>query len=61
MPDLDTATAGGVNAVVEVSERYDYLAQLDVEGGYSSYNGAFARLTSLAHNADDGAEGRVEK
>ncbi len=44
MPDLDNISAGSVNAVVEVAERYDYLAQVDVEAGYSSYNGAFVTL-----------------
>ena len=44
MPDLDTTTAGEVNAVVEVVERYDFLAQVDAELGYSSYNGAFLKL-----------------
>ncbi len=44
MPDLETTTAGEVNAVVEVVERYDFLAQLDIEAGYSSYNGAFLKL-----------------
>lgn len=44
MPDLDTTTAGEVNAVVEVVERYDFRAQVDTEAGYSSYNGAFLKL-----------------
>jgi outer membrane protein assembly factor BamA len=44
MPDLETTTAGEVNAVVEVVERYDFLAQVDIEGGYSSYNGVFFTL-----------------
>jgi len=44
MPDLDTTTAGEVNAVVEVVERNDFLAQVDAEAGYSSYNGAFLKL-----------------
>jgi outer membrane protein assembly factor BamA len=44
MPDLETTTAGEVNAVVEVVERYDFLAQVDAEAGYSSYNGAFLKL-----------------
>jgi len=44
MPDLETTTAGEVNAVVEVVERYDFFAQIDVELGYSSYNGAFLKL-----------------
>jgi len=44
MPDLETTTAGEVNAVVEVVERYDFRAQVDAEAGYSSYNGAFLKL-----------------
>ncbi|MGH2898545.1 MAG: POTRA domain-containing protein, partial [Solirubrobacteraceae bacterium] len=44
MPDLDTTTAGEVNAVVAVVERYDFRAQVDAEAGYSSYNGAFLKL-----------------
>lgn len=44
MPDLETTRAGEVNAVVEVVERYDFLAQIDAEAGYSSYNGAFLKL-----------------
>jgi outer membrane protein assembly factor BamA len=44
MPDLETTTSGEVNAVVGVVERYDFLAQVDAEAGYSSYNGAFLKL-----------------
>jgi len=44
MPDLETRNEGEVNAVVEVVERYDFLAQVDTEAGYSSYNGAFLKL-----------------
>jgi outer membrane protein assembly factor BamA len=44
MPDLETTTTGEVNAVVEVVERYDFFAQIDLELGYSSYNGAFLKL-----------------
>lgn len=44
MPDLDHTTAGEVNALVEVTERYDYKARVDAELGYSSYNGAFVKL-----------------
>ncbi|HEY6179286.1 MAG TPA: BamA/TamA family outer membrane protein, partial [Kofleriaceae bacterium] len=54
MPDLETASAGEVNsevnAVVEVVERYDFLAQVDVETGYSSYNGAFLTLIPSFRN-----------
>ena len=44
MPDLDNTSAGSVNAVVEVTERYDFRAQVETEVGLSSYNGAFIRL-----------------
>jgi outer membrane protein assembly factor BamA len=50
LPDLESTRAGEVNAVVEVVERYDYLAQLDAELGYSSYNGAFVRLIPSLKN-----------
>lgn len=50
MPDLETASAGGVNAVVEVTERFDYKMQLDIEGGYSSFNGAFAKVIPSLRN-----------
>jgi outer membrane protein insertion porin family len=38
--DLDGDSAN-VNIIVHVEERYDNTAQLDLEGGYSSYYGAF--------------------
>lgn len=41
MPDLDNISEGSVNTVVEVAERYDYWAQLDIETGGSTYNGVF--------------------
>ncbi|MEO8700811.1 MAG: POTRA domain-containing protein [Kofleriaceae bacterium] len=44
MPDLDTTSGGAVNAVVEVTERYDFRTQVDLEVGYSSFNGAFIKL-----------------
>jgi outer membrane protein assembly factor BamA len=50
MPDLENTTAGEVNAVVEVVERYDFLAQVDAEAGYSSYNGAFVKLIPSFRN-----------
>jgi outer membrane protein assembly factor BamA len=50
LPDLESTRTGEVNAVVEVVERYDYLAQLDAEIGYSSYNGAFVRLIPSLKN-----------
>jgi outer membrane protein assembly factor BamA len=42
VPDLD---AGGdvVNAVVHVEERYDYNAEIDLEGGYSSYTSFYVQ------------------
>ncbi|MDQ3334253.1 MAG: BamA/TamA family outer membrane protein [Myxococcota bacterium] len=50
MPDLDNTSGGTVNAVVEVTERYDYRMGVSVEGGYSSFNGAFLKLSpSLAN------------
>jgi outer membrane protein assembly factor BamA len=39
-----------VNAIVRVEERYDHLAQIDIEGGYSSYNGPFETVTAKASN-----------
>jgi len=50
MPDLETRNEGEVNAVVEVVERYDFLAQVDAEAGYSSYNGAFLKLIPSFQN-----------
>ena len=44
MPDLDNTSEGSVNAVVEVTERYDFRAQVETEVGLSSYNGLFVRL-----------------
>ena len=39
-----------VNAIVRVEERYDYLAQIELERGYSSYNGLFGSLTATDNN-----------
>ncbi|MGE0550467.1 MAG: POTRA domain-containing protein [Kofleriaceae bacterium] len=50
MPDLENASAGSVNAVIEVTERYDYTAHADLEAGYSSYFGAFLRLAPSFQN-----------
>ncbi|HEU0034082.1 MAG TPA: POTRA domain-containing protein [Kofleriaceae bacterium] len=50
MPNLETASAGEVNAVVEITERYDFFAQLDAEVGGSTYNGAFVRLIPSLKN-----------
>jgi outer membrane protein assembly factor BamA len=50
MPDLETTTAGEVNAVVEVVERYDFFSQVNAEAGYSSYNGAFLKLIPSLKN-----------
>lgn len=49
MLDLEKASAGAVNAVVEVTERHG-LAQLELELGYSSFNGAFAKLIPSFRN-----------
>jgi outer membrane protein assembly factor BamA len=43
MLDLDQTSTGAVNAVVEVTERYGF-AQVELEAGYSSFNGAFVKL-----------------
>lgn len=50
MPDLDSTSAGAVNAVVEVTERYDYVMGGTGEVGYSSFNGAFLRLSPAFQN-----------
>lgn len=50
MPDLDGTSEGEVNAVVEVTERYDRRFGLDLEGGYSSYSGAFLKLVPTIKN-----------
>ncbi len=42
--DIDKTTAGALNAVVEVTERYDYPLGLEASVGYSSFNGAFVSL-----------------
>lgn len=47
MPDLDNVSEGSVNAVVEVTERYDYLAQILVEGGFSRYNGTYGAFATV--------------
>jgi outer membrane protein assembly factor BamA len=47
--DLDGDSAY-VNVIIRVEERYDHLAQIDVEGGYSSYNGLFGTLTWTQSN-----------
>ncbi len=50
--DLETTSAGALNAVVELTERYDYRAGfgLDLEGGYSSFNGAFIKVLPTFKN-----------
>ncbi len=50
MPDLDGTSEGEVNAVVEVTERFDRRFGLDLEGGYSSYSGAFLKLVPTIKN-----------
>ncbi|HWU86074.1 MAG TPA: POTRA domain-containing protein, partial [Kofleriaceae bacterium] len=41
--DLKQTSTGAVNAVVEVTERYG-RAQVELESGYSSFNGAFVKV-----------------
>lgn len=50
MPDLDNISEGSVNAVVEIAERYDYRAQLDLEFGGSTYNGLFVTVNPAFKN-----------
>jgi outer membrane protein assembly factor BamA len=52
--NIDPIDLGGegqyVNALVRVEERYDNKAQIDVEFGYSSYNGLFSTVTAKLGN-----------
>lgn len=50
LPDLDTISAGEVNAVVEVVERYDFRALIETELGHSSFNGTFVKLLPSFRN-----------
>lgn len=50
MPDLENVSEGSVNAVVEIAERYDYRAQLDLEFGGSTYNGLFVTVNPASKN-----------
>ncbi len=50
MPDLENISQGSVNAVVEIAERYDYRAQLDLEFGGSTYNGLFVTINPAFKN-----------
>ena len=50
MPDLDATSSGQVNAVVEVTERYDRHGQMDAEVGYSTFNGMFVRAVPTLKN-----------
>ncbi|MEJ7600114.1 MAG: POTRA domain-containing protein [Kofleriaceae bacterium] len=50
MPELETTSTGEVNAVVEVTERYDYLMEVIGETGYSSFNGAFVKIIPALRN-----------
>lgn len=56
MPDLDCenqerpCNSDVINAVVRVEERYVYTAEVGVEGGYSSLNGAFGTVRSIQAN-----------
>jgi outer membrane protein assembly factor BamA len=43
MLDLESTSAGAVNAVVEVTERHG-TAQVEFEAGYSSFNGTFVKV-----------------
>ena len=43
MLELDKTSGGAVNTAVEVTERYGF-AQVELEAGYSSFNGAFVKL-----------------
>ena len=49
LPDLDSGSASA-SAIVRVEERYDYLAQLDLELGYSSVNHLFVTSTWGQHD-----------
>ena len=49
MLELEKTSGGAVNAVVEVTERHG-LAQIDLEAGYSSFNGAFVKLIPSFRN-----------
>lgn len=42
--DLDKTTAGSLNTVIELTERYDYRTGLEMSIGASSFNGAFISL-----------------
>ena len=52
--NIDPLDLGGdsqlVNAIVRVEERYDNKAQVDLEAGYSSYNGLFGTTTTRLGN-----------
>ncbi|MBA3396633.1 MAG: BamA/TamA family outer membrane protein [Deltaproteobacteria bacterium] len=50
MPDLETTSAGAVNAVIEVTERHDHFAQVTGETGYSSFNGTFVKAIPSIKN-----------
>jgi outer membrane protein assembly factor BamA len=50
MPDLNNTGTGEVNAVVEVTERYDYIVGAAFEFGYSSFNGVFTKLSPSFQN-----------
>jgi outer membrane protein assembly factor BamA len=48
--DIDKTTAGSLNIVVEVTERYDYPLGLEANVGYSSFNGVFVSLLPSIKN-----------
>jgi len=55
MPDLDCdpgaqCSSETINAVIRVEERFEYRAEIGVEGGYSSANGLFGTLRPILPN-----------
>jgi outer membrane protein assembly factor BamA len=48
--DIDKTTAGSLNAVIEVTERYDYRLGLETSIGYSSFNGVFVSILPSIKN-----------
>src|SRR5262249_36212580 len=49
LPDLE-GRSPVINAVVHVEERYDNLAELELQGGYSTYQGAFFTTIGRLNN-----------
>lgn len=52
MPDLDTTSQGAVNAIVEITERYEAPLVFSAEAGASSFNGLFVRAVPSMQNID---------